>query len=189
MLPSSREELRNTSPVSDEIIVSKLGLYQKSPKKKLKILRTKKEYFDLSSFFVKNVFARATGFRTSLSRNDSSNSTLEFLFFHPQLFSNCFCFNKFCEYFEFFCSPTTSPVSRAAVSNKSFFCSVDYMVFNKGNCSSPKSLCKSTKTSSTLFCMSTKNVKISWNLSKQFSIRTIPRSFLRSRFHSSSRVM
>ena len=42
---------------------SKLEFYQKSLKKNLEKLRTEEDYLDVYSFhFVKNVFARATGF-------------------------------------------------------------------------------------------------------------------------------
>ena len=77
-----------------------------------------------------------------------------------QLFSNCFCSNIFCKCFEFFSS--TDNFSNLWSSNFKQICSDsfrswDYMFFNKGKCSSPKSLCKHP---STLSCMSMKTGKI-----------------------------
>ena len=88
---------------------------------------------------------------------------LHFFFFPPpSCFRTVFVPTSFANVLSFFRPLTTSPISGAAISNKSDpFCSWDYIFFNEWNCSSPKSLCKSTKYSSTLPCMSTKNRKIS----------------------------
>ena len=74
-----------------------------------------------------------------------------------KLFPNCFCSHIFCKCFEFFTS--NNNFSNLWSSNFEKICSNFYrswncLFLNKGDCSSAKSLCESSKTSSMLSCMS-----------------------------------
>ena len=127
-------------------------------------------------FVAKNSFARATGFRSTFSRNvsiilclDSNFPTLNCFrtvfvplsFASVQVFSNlwCCCFNLNC--------------------NK-FFLQPDFIHFNKKDCSPPKSFCKSNEGFSSLTCMSTENGKTDWTLINHFikkvNLKLLPNS-------------
>ena len=88
---------------------------------------------------------------------------LDFLFSTSQLFPNCFCSQIYCKCFEFFTSTNNFP--NLWSSNFKQIClnsfrSWDYIFF---------CLCKSSKTSSTMSCISSKNREISWILSNHFA--------------------
>ena len=121
---------------------------------------------------IKIVSAQGTGFQSTFSGNGSGSSSSTLGFFHLLNFANCFCSDNFCKFFEFLCPLTASPSSGATISNKSaliLFVQLGLcFYFKKGDRTSPMSFCISTKTSSTLSCMSSKNGEISWTLSNHF---------------------
>ena len=94
----------------------------------------------------------------------STSSMFVFLFSTSQLFPNCFCSHIFCICFEFFTFTNNFPnlwSSNFKQICPNSFRSWDYIFFKKGDCSSPKILCKNSKTFFRLSCMSSKNREIS----------------------------
>ena len=88
----------------------------------------------------KNFFVRSTGFRTTFLRNGSSSSTLGFIFFTINCFRTFFVPTSFASVLSFFRPLTTSPISIAANLKQTCynsFCRWDYIILNKGDCSSP----------------------------------------------------
>ena len=104
---------------------------------------------------------RATVFRTTFSRNVLLFLRLEFFFPTPNFFRVVFVPASFANVLSFLRPLTTSSNSWSSDFKQicsTSFCSWDYKFFNKEYCSFHKSLCKSSKTPSTLSCMSSKNV-------------------------------
>ena len=89
--------------------------------KNLQKRRTKDDFGFQSFHIVKNFFVRATVFRSTFSRNGSgsTNLTLEFLFPYPNGFQTVFVSTYFANVLSFLRPLATSPISGAAISNKS----------------------------------------------------------------------